>query len=65
MATATLAIPPPIFSPFLDDQCGKINAKGVSWEVSRASTGDKEEVSLPVSYRAFMAGVSTGKARIR
>jgi hypothetical protein len=28
-------IPPPFFSPYLDDQCGKIQAKGVPWEVSR------------------------------
>jgi hypothetical protein len=37
MATAQLAIPPPIYSPFLDEQCGKIDAKGVSWEVSASS----------------------------
>ncbi|KAJ9110092.1 hypothetical protein QFC19_001763 [Naganishia cerealis] len=47
MATAQLAIPPPIFSPFLDDQCGKINAKGVSWEgYQRAKLVSAEEVNL-------------------
>ncbi|KAJ9119143.1 hypothetical protein QFC22_003634 [Naganishia vaughanmartiniae] len=47
MATAQLAIPPPIFSPFLDDQCGKINAKGVSWEgYQRAKLVSAEEVDL-------------------
>lgn len=47
MATATLAIPPPIYSPFLDDQCGKINAKGVSWEgYQRAKLVSGEEVTL-------------------
>ena len=36
MAAATVAtpIPPPFFSPYLDDQSGKIQAKGVPWEVS-------------------------------
>lgn len=35
MAAATVAtpIPPPFFSPYLDDQSGKIQAKGVPWEV--------------------------------
>jgi hypothetical protein len=35
MAVATVAtsIPPPFFSPYLDDQSGKIQAKGVPWEV--------------------------------
>lgn len=32
-ATATTPIPPPFFSPYLDDQSGKIQAKGVPWEV--------------------------------
>lgn len=40
MATAQLAIPPPIYSPFLDEQCGKIDAKGVSWEVSASLEDD-------------------------
>ena len=36
MAAATVAtpIPPPFFSPYLDDQSGKIQAKGVPWEVN-------------------------------
>jgi V-type H+-transporting ATPase subunit H len=36
MAAATTAtpIPPPFFSPYLDDQSGKIQAKGVPWEAS-------------------------------
>ncbi|GHJ88819.1 hypothetical protein NliqN6_5221 [Naganishia liquefaciens] len=47
MATATLAIPPPIYSPFLDEQCGKIDAKGVSWEgYQRAKLVSAEEVDL-------------------
>lgn len=36
MAAATTVatpIPPPFFSPYLDDQSGKIQAKGVPWEV--------------------------------
>jgi hypothetical protein len=32
-ATVTTPIPPPFFSPYLDDQSGKIQAKGVPWEV--------------------------------
>jgi V-type H+-transporting ATPase subunit H len=32
-ATTATAIPPPFFSPYLDDQSGKIQAKGVPWEV--------------------------------
>ncbi|KAJ9093252.1 hypothetical protein QFC20_007170 [Naganishia adeliensis] len=47
MATATLAILPPIYSPFLDEQCGKIDAKGVSWEgYQRAKLVSAEEVNL-------------------
>jgi len=36
-ATATTPIPPPFFSPYLDDQSGKIQAKGVPWEVRSAA----------------------------
>jgi hypothetical protein len=32
-ANTTTPIPPPFFSPYLDDQSGKIQAKGVPWEV--------------------------------
>lgn len=47
ISSASLAIPPSIYSPFLDDQCGKINAKGVSWEgYQRAKLVSAEEVTL-------------------
>lgn len=36
MVTAVHPIPPPFFSPYLDDQCNKINAKPVPWEVGIA-----------------------------
>jgi V-type H+-transporting ATPase subunit H len=35
MTTKVAPIPPPFFSPYLDDQCNKINSKPVPWEVSR------------------------------
>lgn len=45
--TASLAVPPSIFSPFLDDQRGRINAKGVSWDgYQRAKLVSAEEVAL-------------------
>jgi V-type H+-transporting ATPase subunit H len=33
MAATVTAIPPPFFSPYLDDQCNKISSKPVPWEV--------------------------------
>ncbi|KAJ9122976.1 hypothetical protein QFC24_004014 [Naganishia onofrii] len=61
MATAQLAIPPPIFSPFLDDQCGKINAKGVSWEgYQRAKLVSAEEVDLLKTLERQARKVSEG-----
>jgi hypothetical protein len=35
MASAVAPIPPPFYSPYLDDQVNKINSKPVPWEVSR------------------------------
>ena len=37
MTTAVTPEPPPFFSPYLDDQCKKINSKPVPWEVSQFS----------------------------
>lgn len=34
MSTAITPIPPPFFSPYLDDQCNKITSKPVPWEVN-------------------------------
>ncbi|WVQ85791.1 hypothetical protein IAT38_007958 [Cryptococcus sp. DSM 104549] len=47
MATAVAPIPPPFFSPYLDDQCNKINAKPVPWEgYQRAKLLSADELSL-------------------
>lgn len=56
MATTVQPIPPPFFSPYLDDQCNKINAKPVPWEVSIARVW--------VEYRLTLgrcAGLPKGK----
>lgn len=46
-SAASLAIPPSIYSPFLDDQRGRINAKGVSWDgYQRAKLVSGDEVAL-------------------
>ncbi|ODN82885.1 hypothetical protein, variant [Cryptococcus amylolentus CBS 6039] len=40
-------IPPPFFSPYLDDQCTKINNKAVPWEgYQRAKLLSQDELSL-------------------
>ncbi|KAE8541444.1 hypothetical protein D1P53_002804 [Cryptococcus gattii VGV] len=47
MATTVQPIPPPFFSPYLDDQCNKINAKPVPWEgYQRARLLSADELSL-------------------
>ena len=35
MTTTLTPIPPPFYSPYLDDQCNKISSKSVPWEVRR------------------------------
>jgi V-type H+-transporting ATPase subunit H len=37
MAAAVAAIPPPFFSPFLDDQILKLSARQIPWEVNTTS----------------------------
>lgn len=58
--TTAHAIPPPFYSPYLDDQCSKIASKPVPWEVSlvRPDTGDMNGAD---GY----AGIPTGQTRIR
>src|SRR3954447_12747357 len=51
-SAASLAIPPPIYSPFLDEQCAKIDAKGVSWEVRLVVAADS-----PVLLRVLTIGI--------
>ncbi|CAD6581082.1 MAG: H(+)-transporting V1 sector ATPase subunit H [Tremellales sp. Tagirdzhanova-0007] len=47
MTTAVAPIPPPFFSPYLDDQCNKINSKPVPWEgYQRAKLLSADELSL-------------------
>ncbi|WWD20731.1 hypothetical protein CI109_105207 [Kwoniella shandongensis] len=47
MTAAVAPIPPPFFSPYLDDQCNKINSKPVPWEgYQRAKLLSADELSL-------------------
>ncbi|WVO17514.1 hypothetical protein L204_105207 [Cryptococcus depauperatus] len=47
MTNVAQALPPPFFSPYLDDQCNKINAKPVPWEgYQRAKLLSADELLL-------------------
>ncbi|RSH85316.1 H(+)-transporting V1 sector ATPase subunit H [Saitozyma podzolica] len=45
--TSAVAIPPPFYSPYLDDQCNKINSRQVPWEgYQRAKLLSGDELTL-------------------
>jgi hypothetical protein len=47
MATSAVKVaplPPPFYSPYLDDQCSKINSKPVPWEVGPLVMGHVQRV---------------------
>lgn len=57
MTAAVAPIPPPFFSPYLDDQCNKINSKPVPWEgYQRAKLLSVDELSLLKSLNKLPAG---------
>jgi hypothetical protein len=55
-ATTTTPIPPPFFSPYLDDQSGKIQAKGVPWEV--------RSITCELGRGTDILGISTSQAPV-
>ncbi|WVQ63352.1 uncharacterized protein L199_001504 [Kwoniella botswanensis] len=57
MTAAVAPIPPPFFSPYLDDQCNKINSKPVPWEgYQRAKLLSADELSLLKSLNKLPQG---------
>ncbi|WVF68216.1 hypothetical protein IAT40_002981 [Kwoniella sp. CBS 6097] len=60
MTAAVAPIPPPFFSPYLDDQCNKINSKPVPWEgYQRAKLLSADELSLLKSLNKLPQGQRT------
>ncbi|WVR08626.1 hypothetical protein IAU60_005682 [Kwoniella sp. DSM 27419] len=57
MTAVVAPIPPPFFSPYLDDQCNKINSKPVPWEgYQRAKLLSADELSLLKSLNKLPQG---------
>ncbi|ORY31205.1 armadillo-type protein [Naematelia encephala] len=57
MTTTLPPVPPPFYSPYLDDQCGKINSKPVPWEgYQRAKLLSADELGLLKSLAKLPPG---------